>query len=82
MNNALDGKPRSFLYTEIERQWKAIKKLEECNEYLLGRVLENNQLITELADALSFGHHHFQNPESAEWCSACKLIQKAREVVK
>jgi len=38
--------------SEIARQEKAIRKLEECNEYLMGRVLENNQLITELADAL------------------------------
>jgi len=37
---------------EIARQEKAIRKLEQCNEYLMGRVLENNQLITELADAL------------------------------
>ncbi len=40
------------LRAEVQRQEKAIRKLEECNEYLMGRVLENNQLITELADAL------------------------------
>jgi hypothetical protein len=38
---------------DIARQEKAIKNLEERNEYLLGRVLENNQPITEFCYALS-----------------------------
>jgi hypothetical protein len=58
---------------EIERQKKAIRKLEECNEYLLGRVLENNQLISELCDALV---------ESGFYCGQGSLIQRAREATR
>jgi glucan phosphorylase len=63
------------LKAEIERQEKAIKKQEECNEYLLGRVLENNQLITELADAV-------QAKTSCVEYNAISLIQRAREAAK
>ena len=62
---------------ESARQGKAIRKLEECNDYLMGRVLENNQLITELCDALDRS-----DPIQISIQEVANLIQRAREVTK
>ena len=65
---------------EIERQGKAIRKLEECNEYLLGRVLENNQLITELCDALESSASH--DTDWARQSNYLEIVQRAREATR
>jgi hypothetical protein len=67
------------LRAEVQRQEKAIRKLEECNEYLMGRVLENNQLITELADALE--HADWTSDYEQRWKNN-DLIQRAREATR
>jgi hypothetical protein len=70
--------------SEIARQEKAIRKLEECNEYLMGRVLENNHLITELATYLEGKRR--ERYDGNAWISTLdeegeELLKRAREAI-
>jgi hypothetical protein len=68
---------------DIARQEKAIKNLEERNEYLLGRVLENKKLITELCDALRESRLTRTGDKCVEfWQGVDVLLQRAREATR